>query len=62
MDVMSVAAMSISMHQAQLQQAVDVSLMRKVMDQQTAQAAAIVEDIAQSVPPTVPGSRLDILA
>jgi hypothetical protein len=62
MDVMSVAAMSISMHQGQLQQAVSVSLMREVMDQQTAQAAALVEDIAQSVPSTVPGSRLDILA
>ena len=47
MDVMSVAAMSISMHQGQLQQAVSVSLMREVMDQQTAQAAALVEDIAQ---------------
>ena len=62
MDVMSVAAMSISMHQGQVQQAVSVSLMREVMDQQTAQAAALVEDIAQSVPSTVPGSRLDILA
>ena len=62
MDVMSVAAMSVSMHQGQLQQAVSVSLMREVMDQQTAQAAALVEDIAQSVPSTVPGSRLDILA
>ena len=41
MDVMSVAAMSISMHQGQLQQAVSVSLMREVMDQQTAQAAAL---------------------
>ena len=30
MDVMSVAAMSISMHQGQLQQAVSVSLMREV--------------------------------
>ncbi|MCI8350595.1 MAG: putative motility protein [Oscillospiraceae bacterium] len=60
--MMSVAAMSISMHQGQLQQAVSVSLMREVMDQQTAQAAALVEDIAQSVPSTVPGSRLDILA
>lgn len=62
MDVMSVAAMSISMHQGQLQQAVSVSLMREAMDQQTAQAAALIEDMAQSVPSTVPGSRLDILA
>ena len=62
MDVMSVAAMSISMHQGQLQQAVSVSLMREAMDRQTAQAAALVEDMAQSVPSTVPGSRLDILA
>ena len=59
---MSVAAMSISMHQGQLQQAVSVSLMREAMDRQTAQATALVEDMAQSVPSTVPGSRLDILA
>lgn len=62
MDMMSIAATSVMMAQQQLQQSVDVSLMRKVMDQQQAQAAAIVEDIQQSVPPTVPGSRMDILA
>lgn len=62
MDMMSIAATSVMMAQQQLQQSVDVSLMRKVMDQQQAQAAAIVEGIQQSVPPTVPGSHMDILA
>ncbi len=60
MDVMSVAATSIAMHQSQLQQSVEVSLLRKVMDQQQSQAAAIVEDIQQSIPSTIPGSRMDI--
>ena len=62
MDPMSIAATSISMSQMQLQQSVGVSLMRKVMDQQEAQAAAIVEDIQQAIPSTVPGSHMDILA
>ena len=39
-----------------------VSLMRKVMDQQEMQAAAVVESLQQAIPPTVPGSHMDILA
>lgn len=61
MDTMSIAATSIAMHQTQLTNAINVSVMRKAMDMQTAQAAAIVEDIQQSVPPTVDGSRMNIL-
>ena len=49
MDMMSIAATSIVMQQQQVQQAVGVSLMRKVMDQ-------------QAIPSTVPGSHMDILA
>ena len=60
MDVMSIAATSIAMHQSQLQQATDVALLRKAMDAQTAQAAALVEDMQQAIPSTVPGSRMDI--
>ena len=46
----------------QTAQAVSVAVTRKAMDQMTQQAAAIVEDIQQAVPPTVPGSHMDILA
>ncbi len=62
MDLMSVAATSISMHQQQLQQAVGVSLMKDVMDRQTQQAAELVQTVQQAIPPTVPGSHMDILA
>ena len=62
MDMMSIAATSIVMQQQQVQQAVGVSLMRKVMDQQEMQAAAVVESLQQAIPPTVPGSQMDILA
>jgi hypothetical protein len=62
MDVMSIAATSISLSQMQTAQAVSVAVTRKAMDQMTQQAAAIVEDIQQAVPPTVPGSHMDILA
>lgn len=62
MDMMSVAATSIVMHQQQLQQAVGVSLMKEVMNQQTQQAAQLVETVQQAIPPTVPGSHMDILA
>ena len=62
MDMMSIAATSIVMQQQQVQQAVGVSLMRKVMDQQEMQAAAVVESLQQAIPPTVPGRHMDILA
>ena len=61
MDVMSVGAMSIAMHQAQLQQATDVLMMRKVMDLQESQAAALVESLSQAAPPAS-GHHLDLLA
>ena len=50
MDMMSIAATSIVMQQQQVQQAVGVSLMRKVMDQQEMQAAAVVESLQQAIP------------
>jgi len=62
MDVMSIAATSVMMSQMQTSQAVSVAMTRKAMDQMTEQAAAIVEDIQQAVPATVPGSHMDILA
>ena len=62
MDMMSIAATSIVMQQQQVQQAVGVSLMRKVMDQQEMQAAAVVESLQQAIPSPVPGSHMDILA
>ena len=62
MDMMSIAATSIVMQQQQVQQAVGVSLKRKVMDQKEMQAAAVVESLQQAIPSTVPGSHMDILA
>ena len=62
MDVMSIAATSISLSQMQTAQAVGVAVARKAMDQMTEQAAAIVEDIQQAIPSTVPGSHMDTLA
>ena len=44
MDVMSIAATSISLSQMQTAQAVSVAVTRKAMDQMTQQAAAIVEE------------------
>ena len=62
MDVMSIAATSISLSQMQTAQAAGVAVARKAMDQMTEQAAAIVENIQQAIPSTVPGSHMDILA
>ena len=62
MDVMSIAATSVMMSQMQTSQAVSVAVARKAMDQMTEQAAPIVEDLQQSIPSTIPGSRMDILA
>ena len=62
MDVMSIAATSISLSQMQTAQAAGVAVARKAMDQMTEQAAAIVENIQQAIPSTVPGGHMDILA
>ena len=60
MDVMAVGALSIAMHQTQLQQATDVLMMRKAMDLQETQATALIEDLQQAVP-SPSGHQLDIL-
>lgn len=61
MDVFSVGAMSIAMHQTQLQQAVNLSVMKKAMNLQETQAASLIEDLQEAVPPPS-GHQLDILA
>ena len=59
MVVTAIGAISIAMHQSQLQQAVDVTMARKVMDLQETQAAALIRDLQQASP--APGHQLDIL-
>lgn len=62
MDVTAIAAASITMHQSQLQQAVSVTMMRKAMDLQESQAAAMIQSLQQPAAAGVPGQRLDLLA
>ncbi len=52
--------MSIAMNQSQLMQAVNISVMKKVMDLQETQVASLVEDLQQVAPPPS-GHQLDIL-
>lgn len=54
---MNIAAMSMSMKSAQLQQAVDVSLLKKAMNTEQELAAATIESL-QSLPE--PGRLLDV--
>lgn len=61
MDALSVGAMSIAMHQSQLQQAVNLSVMKKVMNLQETEAAALIENLQEALPPSS-GHQLDILA
>ena len=58
MDIMAIAATSIAMHQSQLEQAVDIAVMRKAMDSQEAQAAELIKDLEQAVLPS--SHKLDI--
>jgi len=62
MDVMAIGAMSIAMHQSQIQQAANLSVMRKAMDLQESQAASLIEGFEQAnvAPPST--HQLDILA
>ncbi len=60
MDISAIGAASITMSQSRLMQSVDVAMMRKVMDSQKTQAAALIEDLQQAVPE--PGHQLNILA
>ena len=59
MDVTAAAAASIAMHQSQLQQAMSISVMKKVMDSQETQGAALIEELRQAAPPPA-GQQLDI--
>ena len=54
---MSVAAMSMSMKSSQLQQAVDISLLKKAMNTEQELAAQTLESL-QSMP--APGRLLDV--
>lgn len=47
----SIAAMSINMSQANLQNAMSISLMKKTMDQEQANAMQLIESMAAAVPP-----------
>lgn len=61
MDVLAAGALSIAMHQTQLEQYANIAVMKKAMNLQESQAAALIEDLQQSVP--FPGDhQLDILA
>ncbi len=63
MDVMLAGAMSIAMSQSQVQQAANMSIMKKAMNLQESQAAALVENLEKSVPTPPPSThKLDILA
>ena len=50
MDVLAAGALSIAMHQTQLQQSANIAVMKKAMNLQESQAAALIEDLQQSVP------------
>lgn len=58
MDLAAIGAISIGMHQAETQQAVNVSLLKKTMDSQEAQALNLIDNMmpAQSF-----GHQLDVL-
>ena len=58
MDVSSIAAASIYLHQNQAQESVSIALSKKVMDVQEVAAEALIEAIKESVPSF--GYKLDI--
>ena len=58
MDISSIAATSVNMYQSQTQQAVDVAVIKKVMDVQEAAAASLIETLKEPVPSF--GNILDI--
>lgn len=61
MDVLAAGALSIAMHQTQLEQYANIAVMKKAMNLQESQAAALIEDLQQSGP--FPGDhQLDVLA
>ncbi len=57
----SIAAMSMNIGQANLQSAINVSLMKKTMNQEEANAMQLIESMAAAVPP--PSNHIiDVLA
>ncbi|MCI9576794.1 MAG: putative motility protein [Clostridiales bacterium] len=61
-DVSAIAAASIGMSMAQTQQAASISVMKKVMDSQETQAAALIENLQAANPAPSFGHQLDVLA
>lgn len=53
---MGIAAMAMSMQQAQLQSAVSTEVLSKTMDAQSSQAAALIQDFTQNSPTAPFGS------
>ncbi|MEG0777718.1 MAG: YjfB family protein [Oscillospiraceae bacterium] len=47
MDIMAVAAASMDMRAGQTQQAVNIAMLKKTMDTQNSQGAALVQDIKE---------------
>lgn len=58
MDVSSIAAISVLMHQNQVQQSVDIAMINKAMDVQEAAAANLIETLLEPIPSF--GYKLDI--
>lgn len=57
----SIAAMSMNISQANIQSAMNISLMKKTMDQQEASAMQLIESMVAAVPP--PSNHIiDVLA
>lgn len=48
---MDIAALSVAMSSASTQQAVQISMLRKSMDQQESQVQTLVQDMMASTPP-----------
>ncbi len=60
MDVSGIAATSISMHTAQVSQQADISVMKKAMQQQENDGAALIQSLQTASPAS--NHALDILA
>lgn len=59
MDVMDIAGMSVSMNQANIMQNVNLSVMRKSLDQMQQNGDALIKMMESSVNPNV-GQNIDI--
>ncbi len=58
---MSIAAMSVGMHQAQAQQQLDVSVLKMAMETAETGTEELLEELSVSLDPSL-GSMVDILA